>query len=320
MKKMIVFLKPYWFFIGLALLFLFIELGVELIQPLLMAKIIDEGILQGDLSVVVLWGCVLMGLSIFSFFGGIVNSFAASHVAQSFGYDVRKSLFEKVQAFSFSNLNHFATASLITRLTNDVTMLQNTVFMGLRIMARAPLTIFGGVILALMVNVRLALIFVITIPILVFFLVWAMKRAMRLFRSVQEKLDHVNGVMRENLMGMRLVKVFLRKDHERKRFDTASDELKRKTVTSLRLIETTMPALTFMMNVSTLIIVWLGSHFISTGDVKVGEVVAVVNYAARITASLAVLSWLITVVSRAKASSDRLNEIVDVEIDLLDTG
>ncbi len=320
MKKMIVFLKPYWFFIGLALLFLFIELGVELIQPLLMAKIIDEGILQGDLSVVVLWGCVLMGLSIFSFFGGIVNSFAASHVAQSFGYDVRKSLFEKVQAFSFSNLNHFATASLITRLTNDVTMLQNTVFMGLRIMARAPLTIFGGVILALMVNVRLALIFVITIPILVFFLVWAMKRAMRLFRSVQEKLDRVNGVMRENLMGMRLVKVFLRKDHERERFDTASDELKQKTVTSLRLIETTMPALTFMMNVSTLIIVWLGSHFISTGDVKVGEVVAVVNYAARITASLAVLSWLITVVSRAKASSDRLNEIVDVEIDLLDLG
>ena len=320
MKKMIVFLKPYWFFIGLALLFLFIELGVELIQPLLMAKIIDEGILQGDLSVVVLWGFVLMGLSIFSFFGGIVNSFAASHVAQSFGYDVRKSLFEKVQAFSFSNLNHFATASLITRLTNDVTMLQNTVFMGLRIMARAPLTIFGGVILALMVNVRLALIFVITIPILVFFLVWAMKRAMRLFRSVQEKLDRVNGVMRENLMGMRLVKVFLRKDHERERFDTASDELKQKTVTSLRLIETTMPALTFMMNVSTLIIVWLGSHFISTGDVKVGEVVAVVNYAARITASLAVLSWLITVVSRAKASSDRLNEIVDVEIDLLDLG
>ena len=133
-----------------------------------------------------------------------------------------------MQAFSFSNLNHFATASLITRLTNDVTMLQNTIFMGLRIMARAPLMILGGVILALMVNVRLAFIFVITIPILVFFLVWAMKRAMRLFRSVQEKLDRVNGVMRENLMGMRLIKVFLRKDHERERFDTASDELNKK--------------------------------------------------------------------------------------------
>ena len=160
MKKLFVFLKPYWLFIGLALFFLFVELGVELVQPLLMAKIIDEGILQKDLSVVVLWGCVMIGLSVFSFLGGIVNSFAASHVSQGFGYDVRKSLFEKVQAFSFSNLNQFATASLITRLTNDVTMLQSTIFMGLRIMARAPLMVLGGVILALMVNIQLALVLI----------------------------------------------------------------------------------------------------------------------------------------------------------------
>lgn len=318
MKKMMVFLKPYWLFAGIAFLFLFVELGVELIQPLLMAKIIDEGILKEDLTVVVFWGSVLMGLSVFSFSGGIVNSFAASHVAQNFGYDVRKSLFEKVQAFSFVNLNQFATASLITRLTNDVTMLQNTIFMGLRIMARAPLLILGGVILALMVNIRLAIILVIVIPILLFFLVWAMKRAMRLFRSVQDRLDRVNGVMRENLMGMRLVKVFLRKDHERNRFDSASEELKHKTVSSLRLIETTMPALTFVMNASILIIIWLGSHYISRGDVQVGEVVAIVNYATRIMASLSVVSWLITVVSRAKASADRVNEILDTEIDLID--
>lgn len=318
MKKMMVFLKPYWFFAGIALLFLFVELGVELVQPLLMAKIIDEGILKENLRVVVLWGGVLMGLSIFSFLGGIVNSFAASHVAQSFGYDVRKSLFTKVQSFSFANLNQFATASLITRLTNDITMLQNTVFMGLRIMARAPLLILGGVILSLMVNIQLAFVLAIVIPIVLFFLVWAMKRAMRLFRSVQDKLDGVNGVMRENLMGMRLVKVFLRKDHERNRFDTASDELKRKTIMSLRLIETTMPALTFVMNVSILLIIWLGSRFISTGDVQVGEVVAIVNYATRIMSSLAVFSWLITVVSRAKASADRVNEIMDTEIDLVD--
>ena len=109
-----------------------------------------------------------------------------------------------------------------------------------------PLMVLGGAILALMVNARLALVLVIAIPILVFFLAWAMKRAMRLFRSVQEKLDHVNGVMRENLMGMRLIKVFLRKDHEVGRFDRASDELKRKTVTSLRLIETTIPLLTLL--------------------------------------------------------------------------
>ncbi len=318
MKNTVLFLKPYWLFVGLALLFLFVELGVELIQPLIMAKIIDKGILSGDLSVVVFWGCVLIGLTILSFLGGIVNSFAASHVAQSYGYDLRKVLFEKVQAFSFSNLNHFTTASLITRLTNDVTILQNTIFMGLRIMVRAPLLVLGSMILAFMVNVQLALIFVMTIPILVFFLIWAMKRAMRLFRSVQDQLDRVNGVMRENLMGMRLIKAFLRKDHERKRFDAVSGELKRKTVMSLRLIETTMPALTFVMNVTTLLIIWLGSNYISNGNIQVGEVVAIVNYATRITASLAVFSWLITAFSRAKASSDRVNEMIDVEIDLLD--
>ncbi|USK60338.1 ABC transporter ATP-binding protein [Peribacillus asahii] len=318
MIKLFKYLKPYQLFIGLALFFLFVELGVELVQPLLMAKIIDEGIMQKDLSVVVFWGSIMMGMALFSFLGGIVNSFAASHVAQSFGYDVRKRLFEKVQAFSFSNLNKFAASSLITRLTNDVTMIQSTVFMGLRIMLRAPLMVIGGVVMALFVHVQLALILVIMIPVLVFFLVWMMKRAMRLFKGVQERLDQVNGVIRENLMGMRVIKVFLRKDHEVKRFATASDELKEKTTASLRFIETTIPVLMLVMNGGILFIIWLGSEYISTGDIQVGEVVAIVNYAMRITASLSILSWLMTVVARAKASADRVNDIVDTEIDLLD--
>ncbi|USK70745.1 ABC transporter ATP-binding protein [Peribacillus asahii] len=319
MIKLFKYLKPYQLFIGLALFFLFVELGVELVQPLLMAKIIDEGIMQKDLSVVVFWGSIMMGMALFSFLGGIVNSFAASHVAQSFGYDVRKRLFEKVQAFSFSNLNKFAASSLITRLTNDVTMIQSTVFMGLRIMLRAPLMVIGGVVMALFVHVQLALILVIMIPVLVFFLVWMMKRAMRLFKGVQERLDQVNSVIRENLMGMRVIKVFLRKDHEVKRFATASDELKEKTTVSLRFIETTIPVLMLVMNGGILFIIWLGSEYISTGDIQVGEVVAIVNYAMRITASLSILSWLMTVVARAKASADRVNDIVDTEIDLLDT-
>ncbi|MFJ8246528.1 ABC transporter ATP-binding protein [Peribacillus asahii] len=318
MIKLFKYLKPYQLFIGLALFFLFVELGVELVQPLLMAKIIDEGIMQKDLSVVVFWGSIMMGMALFSFLGGIVNSFAASHVAQSFGYDVRKRLFEKVQAFSFSNLNKFAASSLITRLTNDVTMIQSTVFMGLRIMLRAPLMVIGGVVMALFVHVQLALILVIMIPVLVFFLVWMMRRAMRLFKGVQERLDQVNGVIRENLMGMRVIKVFLRKDHEVKRFATASDELKEKTTVSLRFIETTIPVLMLVMNGGILFIIWLGSEYISTGDIQVGEVVAIVNYAMRITASLSILSWLMTVVARAKASADRVNDIVDTEIDLLD--
>ncbi|MDW7613955.1 ABC transporter ATP-binding protein [Peribacillus simplex] len=316
MKKLASFLKPYWLLIILALFLMIVELGVELLQPLFIAKIIDDGILQKDLSVVIKWGSVMVGLSIFSFLGGIVNSFTASHVSQSFGHDVRKSLFGKIQAFSFANLNNIPTSSLITRMTNDVTQLQNTVFMGLRIMARAPLIVIGGAIMAIAVDLKLSLVLVISIPVLVFFLGWVMKRAAKLFKLVQKKLDNVNGVMRENLTGMRLIKAFLRKEHEIGRFDDANDELKRKTVTSLRLIETTMPVLMLVMNVAILIILWLGSEFITTGNIQVGEVVAIVNYATRIAASLSVFSWLITVISRAKASAERVTEIFETPIDI----
>ena len=316
MKKLSSFLKPYWLLIILALSLMIVELGVELLQPLFIAKIIDDGILQKDLSVVIKWGSVMVGLSVFSFLGGIVNSFTASHVSQSFGHDVRKSLFGKIQAFSFANLNNIPTSSLITRMTNDVTQLQNTVFMGLRIMARAPLIVIGGAIMAIAVDLKLSLVLVISIPVLVFFLGWVMKRAAKLFKLVQKKLDNVNGVMRENLIGMRLIKAFLRKEHEIGRFDDANEELKRKTVSSLRLIETTMPVLMLVMNVAILIILWLGSEFITTGDIQVGEVVAIVNYATRIAASLSVFSWLIMVISRAKASAERVTEIFETPIDI----
>ncbi|USK75548.1 ABC transporter ATP-binding protein [Peribacillus frigoritolerans] len=316
MKKLSSFLKPYWLLITLALSLMIVELGVELLQPLFIAKIIDDGILQKDLSVVIKWGSVMVGLSVFSFLGGIVNSFTASHVSQSFGHDIRKSLFGKIQAFSFANLNNIPTSSLITRMTNDVTQLQNTVFMGLRIMARAPLIVIGGAIMAIAVDLKLSLVLVISIPVLVFFLGWVMKRAAKLFKLVQKKLDNVNGVMRENLIGMRLIKAFLRKEHEIGRFDDANEELKRKTVSSLRLIETTMPVLMLVMNVAILIILWLGSEFITTGDIQVGEVVAIVNYATRIAASLSVFSWLIMVISRAKASAERVTEIFETPIDI----
>jgi ATP-binding cassette subfamily B protein len=201
-------------------------------------------------------------------------------------------------------------------MTNDVTQLQNTIFMGLRIMARAPLIVIGGAIMAIAVDLKLSLVLVISIPVLVFFLGWVMKRAAKLFKLVQKKLDNVNGVMRENLIGMRLIKAFLRKEHEIGRFDDANEELKRKTVSSLRLIETTMPVLMLVMNVAILIILWLGSEFITTGDIQVGEVVAIVNYATRIAASLSVFSWLIMVISRAKASAERVTEIFETPIDI----
>jgi ATP-binding cassette subfamily B multidrug efflux pump len=310
------FLKPYRIAISIALTLMLVELFVELLNPLLMAKIIDDGILKRDLSLVMLWGGIMVGMSFIAFTAGIINSFYAAHVSQSFGYDVRKGLFAKIQSFSFANFNLFPASSLITRMTNDITQLQNSVFMGLRIMLRAPLIVIGGLIMALIVNVKLALILVLIIPILIIFLLWVMKKGGRLFSAVQKMLDGVNSVMRENLTGIRLIKAFLRRDHEVKRFSYANDNLKDRTVSALRLMELTMPVLLLVMNVGILCVLWFGTLDVSTGNATIGEVVAIINYSTRITGAISILSWIIMAFSRAKASSERVKDVLDADIDL----
>ncbi|EWG13223.1 ABC transporter ATP-binding protein [Cytobacillus firmus] len=318
MAKVLSFLKPYRIAVAIALSLMLTELAVELIQPLLMAKIIDEGILQNDLQEILKWGGIMLAASFAAFAAGVINSFYAAHVSQSFGFDVRKSLYDKVQSFSFANFNLFPTSSLITRMTNDITQLQNTVFMSLRIMMRAPLLIIGGLIMAFVVDVKLALILSAVAPFLFLFLFWVMGKGGTLFKEVQEKLDSVNSVMQENLTGIRLIKAFVRRNHEVKRFTLTNEDLRDGTVKALRLMEVTMPVLLFIMNLSILGVLWFGSIQVNAGDVKVGEVVAIVNYATRITAAFSIFSWIIMAFSRARASANRVTEVLDTEVDLTD--
>jgi ATP-binding cassette, subfamily B, multidrug efflux pump len=319
MWKVFSYLKAYRVAIGVALFLTLTELGVELLQPLIMAKIIDDGILKSDLSVIKYWGAVMFGLALVAFAAGIANSFFSAHVSQNYGFDIRRRVFEKVQSFSFVNFNKFPASSLITRMTNDVTQLQNTVFMSLRIMLRAPLLLAGGVIMSLIVNWKLALVLVVILPFLLFFLKRVLQTAGSMFRDVQDKLDGVNRVMRENLMGMRLIKAFLRRDFEKNRFEQASGELKEKTVSSLRLIEVSIPVLLFVMNIGILFILWFGSRQVSMGSIEVGEVVAIVNYSFRISSVLTIISFIIMAFSRAKASAQRIGEVLDTEIDLVES-
>lgn len=303
---------------AIAWLLMLVELAVELIYPLLMAIIIDQGIVKKDLDVVLKWGVIMLALSLFAFLAGIINSFFAAHVSQHFAYDVRESLFKKIQAFSFSNLNRFPASSFITRMTNDVTQVQNTVFMSLRIMLRAPLLVLGGAIMALFVNVKLALVLIAFVPLLIIFLIWMMKKGGALFKKVQQQLDAVNGVMQENLAGMRLIKAFIRRKHEEDRFIKANQGLRDQTISALRVVETTMPVLLFFMNVSILAVLWFGSNEVYNGKILVGEVVAIVNYGFRMTAALSILTFVIMAFSRARASSQRISEVLTTEIDLID--
>lgn len=318
MRKVLSYLKPYRKLAFFALSLMLVELAVELCHPLFMAKIIDDGILEQDFAVVIKWGAAMLGISLAAFIAGIVNSFCAAQVSQSYGYDVRMHLFEKVQSFSFTNLNQFPTSSLITRMTNDVTQVQNIVFMGMRIALRAPLLIVGGMIAAFFVNVKLALILLITSPFLLFFMFWMMNKAKSLFQLVQARLDRVNSVMRENLSGIRLVKAFFRWQHEVQRFTKANEDLKRRTVTALRVVETAMPVLLLIMNGSIVFILWFGSIEATTGGAQVGEVVAIVNYATRITFAFSALSFIIMGFSQARASAHRISEVLDTDVDLVD--
>ncbi|MEK4976922.1 ABC transporter ATP-binding protein [Bacillus sp. FSL K6-6540] len=296
-----------------ALAMMLIELTVELIQPLLISKIIDDGIQKQDMSVVWMWGAVLTGSAIIAFIAGISSSFFAAHTSQGLGYDLRDQLYDKVQSFSYSIFNRFATSSLITRLTGDVTQIQDTVFMGLRFMTRVPLVVLGSIIMALVVNVKLGLLLVLTVPVLFIFIAWIMKRAADAFRSVQQRLDAVNGVIQENLTGIRLIRVFVRMGHEIERFARTSGKLMSTTVSTLRLTETTMPFILLVMNAGIMAVLWFGRKDIASGSASVGEVVAVVNYSLRCIGAMSALSWVVVAFSRGRASAQRAQEVLDTE-------
>jgi ATP-binding cassette, subfamily B, multidrug efflux pump len=316
--RVIGFLKPYRLAMGIAWLLMLVELTVELLNPLFMAKIIDQGIMKEDLDVVLLWGGIMVGMSFLSFISGVVNSFFAAHTSQGFGYDVRESLYKKIQSFSYASFDKLPASSLITRMTNDVRQLQNTIFMSLRIMLRAPLLVIGSTIMALIVDVKLALVLVIVIPFLWMFLLWVLKRGWTLFEKVQTRLDRVNEVMKENLSGIRLIKAYTRGEYEEKRFHGANEDLKNKTVSALRFMEIIMPLLMLVMNLVILIVLWSGSFEVSTGGAKVGEVVAIVTYATRISSVFSIFSFIITSFSRARASVERIEGVLDTEVHLRD--
>ncbi|MCM3134105.1 ABC transporter ATP-binding protein/permease [Paenibacillus polysaccharolyticus] len=313
MLKLFVHLKKYRVAAIAALVMMLIELTVELAQPYLISKIIDNGIQQGDLAVVWMWGGVLVVSAVIAFAAGIASSFFASHASLGFGYDLREKLYDKMQTFSYAVFNRFATSSLITRLTGDVTQVQDTIFMSLRFMTRVPLVVIGSMIMAVVVSPRLGLLLVVMVPVLLVVVIWMIKKAALLFRNVQRRLDAVNGVIQENLTGIRLIRVFVRMGHEIERFASFSGKLMKGTISALRLTETTMPFMLLMMNGCIIAVLWFGRRDIVSGSATVGEVVAVINYLLRTIGAMSALSWILVTFSRASASAQRLNEVFETE-------
>ena len=306
-------LRTYKFFVSIAISIMLIELMIEVLQPFMMKKVIDDGIIAGNMNAMLLWGGILLGTTLLAFVVGILSSFYSAHVSQNFGFDLRQSLYECVQKMSFHTFGHFQEASLMTRMTNDVTQVQNAVFMGMRIMLRAPLLVIGSMLMAFIINPSLAVYLLIAFPILALFLGWVMQRNNKLFRLVQDKLDHVNRVMQQSLMSVRLIRVFVRMDHENDRFAQQNKQLRDRTIATLRLAELTMPIVLIIVNGCILLVIWVAREQIVAGKlVTVGDIVAIVNYAMRIAGALSMISMIVTNISRAAASMHRIDEVFQV--------
>ncbi|WP_146550281.1 ABC transporter ATP-binding protein [Rummeliibacillus suwonensis] len=313
MKTIFQYIKTYKVSASIAFMLMLVELTVELTQPLLIRKIIDDGIVEKDSHTIWLWGSIMMLLALLAFLAGISNSFFAGYAAQNFAYDLRNALFQKIQSFTMTTFLRFPSASLITRLTNDVSQVQQVFFMSLRIMLRAPLVVLGSLIMAFYVDASLAIYLGIGLPFLAIFMLMMVKKSIVQFSAVQRRVDRVNRMIQENLQAMRLVKAYLRGVYEASRFEKVANALKKDTSSALRLMEYIQPILLIVMNLAMLVILWFGAGQIQKEQTQIGDIAAIVNYTMRITGSFSMFAFIITLFSRAKASADRMEEILLIE-------
>jgi ATP-binding cassette subfamily B protein len=304
------FLKPYWRWAILAPLLMALEVAMDLMQPRLIARIIDQGIARMDLSVVIRTGVLMVAFALVGAIGGVGCTVFSILASQGFGTDLRSAVFRRVQAFSFGDLDKLGTGQLVTRLTNDVTQIQELVSMGLRIMVRAPLLLVGSMIMAIITSPRLALMLLVLGPFVLGALAWVISRAYRLFGAVQRKLDDLNTVMQENLAGVRVVKAFVRADHEKGRFTRTNDSLMAQTIRAGRTVAFAMPAVMLALNLGVVGSVWFGGLQVAAGGLQVGELVAFINYLMRSLMAMMFVSMLIVRAARAQASADRVQEVL----------
>jgi len=317
--KILRYIRPYWKTALLAPLLMLLEVMMDLMQPLFMARIIDIGVRNGDVGYILFNGIRMVGIAVVGVVAGLGCVTLSSITAQNFANDIRTAIFKRVQSFSFSDLDKFKTGSLITRLTNDVSQVQMVVAMMMRLMVRAPLLFAGGLAMAFIINVHMALILVATVPLLALVLAVLIKKGFTLFAQAQRKLDRVNVVLQENLAGIRVVKAFDRSDYEQQRFDSTVNELMDYMIRVARVSSIAMPSVMLIMNFAVIAVIWLGGINIRSGNMEVGEVMAFITYAGQILFSMAMMAMVLMFVSRAKASADRIFEVIDIEPQIIDT-
>jgi len=283
-----------------------------------MSKIVDDGIPAGDTNYILKIGVYMVLLALIAISFGVANMKVASTAGQGFGANLRDALFKKVQGFSFANIDHFSTGSLVTRLTNDVNNLQNTVMMGMRLLLRAPFMLIVALILAYQINAELSIVMTFAIPVLTVAIILIITNARKLFIIVQARMDALNSTIQENLVGIRVVKSFVRKDFEEKKFKKANDDLMNAGIKAASLAVTNMPVMMLVVNGATIAIMQMGGSLVVSGDMGPGELISFISYVMQIMVSVMMLSMVFLMLARAEASGRRIIEVLNTEVDITD--
>lgn len=317
-KRYVAYIKPYLSAFLLAPLLMLTEVFGEILLPKFMSLIINNGVADRDTGYIIRMGIIMVLTAIVMAAGGIGGAYFSAKASICFTSDLRDALFAKVQNFSFKNIDQYSTGSLVTRLTNDVQQVQNVTMMGLRLLFRAPGMLIGALIMAFLMNAKLALVILIVIPFLSIAIVTIMAKAFPRFTLMQKKIDKLNSGIQEALTNVRVIKSFVREDYEEEKFQTMNQDLKDSSLNAMKIVIVTMPIMMFAMNVTTLAVVWYGGNIIIAGNMQVGDLTAFTTYIVQILMSLMMLSMVLLQSSRAIASVKRISEVLDTEIDLTD--
>ena len=317
-KRYAAYIKPYLSAFLLAPLLMLTEVFGEILLPKFMSMIINNGVADRDTGYIIRMGIIMVLTAIVMAAGGIGGAYFSAKASICFTSDLRDALFAKVQNFSFKNIDQYSTGSLVTRLTNDVQQVQNVTMMGLRLLFRAPGMLIGALIMAFLMNAKLALVILIVIPFLTIAIVTIMVKAFPRFTLMQKKIDQLNSGIQEALTNVRVIKSFVREDYEEEKFQTMNQDLKDSSLNAMKIVIATMPIMMFAMNVTTLAVVWYGGNIIIAGNMQVGDLTAFTTYIVQILMSLMMLSMVLLQSSRAIASVKRISEVLDTEIDLTD--
>ena len=306
-----IYLRPYQAQVWVVVALLVVQAVGNLLLPSLNADIIDKGVVLGDTGAIVRLGGIMLAVTAGLAVAAVAGAWFSALVSMGFGRDVRSAIFRRVQGFSLREVNDFGAPSLITRNTNDVQQVQQVVLMGLAFMVSAPITAVGGVFMALRENVKLSGLIAVVVPVMLVFIGFVLSRAIPLFRAVQTKVDRINAVMREQLTGVRVVRAFVRTRHEEQRFAEANADLTDTTLKVTRLFALMMPTIMFVINVSSVLIVWFGGRLIDAGELQIGQLTAFLSYMMQILFSVMMAVMMAVMVPRAAASAERIQAVLD---------